>query len=218
MRRRTLLACGGALAAGSLAGCLGPTGAGRRPLSENPVGQGLDQQPRLGPPHSEARLVLVSFQSPACTNCADFHDKTFPDIRREWLRTGTATFFARTAHVGGWAVAAAHALEETRRRTPELYWDLKGWYYENQLDMAEGDVADQTRSFLADDPVDAAAVAEAARTKPHTEALQTDASAFSKGAYVPSTPTTWLFEDGEFVTVVYNQTFDSFVAAAESRG
>lgn len=216
MRRRTVLAGAGVVALGSLAGCLGPTATGKQPLSTNPVGQNLDQQPRLGRPRTETGRTLVMFQSPACVNCADFHERTFPEIRETWVRQGKSTVYARNANVVGWALNAAHALEETRLQAPDLYWTLKSLYYEHQGDLKRGNVADRTRSFLEDEAIDADAVARAARTKPHSSAIEIDKSAFSDGVHVMTTPTTWVFEDGEFVTTVSNQGFDTFVRAIQS--
>lgn len=218
MRRRTVLTCVGGFALGSLAGCLGPTGEGKRPLATNPVGQNLDQQPRLGHPRDETGITLVTFQNPACTNCAAFHTKVFPEIRREWVKRGEATVYARNTQVADWAVGAAHALEETRLRAHDVYWTLKSRYYEHQAEMSKNNVAEKTRSFLADEDVDADAVAGAARTLPHSDAIELDRTAFKSAARVPATPTTWVFEDGEFVTIINNQGFDAFVSAVESHG
>jgi protein-disulfide isomerase len=218
MRRRTVLTCAGSLAIGSLAGCLGPTGAGQRPLATNPAGQHLDQQPRLGPPREETGITLVSFEIPTCANCADFHRRTFPEIRSKWAEQGEATVYARNVQPTSWAVEAVHALEETRLRAPDLYWELKSWYYNNQAPMSKGTVVEKTRSFLADEDVDADAVARAAETKAHPDAIGLDESAYQEAVRIPATPTIFVFEDGEFVTIINNEGFDSFVSAIESHG
>lgn len=216
MRRRTVLAGAGSLAAGSLAGCLGPSGAGKRPLATNPAGQDLDRQPRLGPSHEETGITLVSFQIPTCTNCASFHRRTVPEIRSEWVAHGEATMFVRNVRPTSWAVEAVHALEETRLQAPDLYWTLKTHYYENQGSMSKDNVVEKTRSFLADEAVDADAVAQAAETKAHSDAISLDRSAYQEAVRIPATPTNFVFEDGEFVTIIHNETFDAFVSAIES--
>ena len=223
VRRRQFLAASAGAALVGTAGCLrAASDAGQRPLAENPVGQDLDDQPRLGPHHDETDITLVSFGNPNCGNCADFHAGTLAEIESEWVESGEATLYARTTTVTSWTESAVHALEEARRRAEPAYWTLKGEYYAHQTDLTTDNVVDRTRSFLAesDVSVDADAVAGAARETPHTDAIAADerAANAASGSIGFPTPTTYLFEDGEFVTTLGDPGFEGFEAAVESDG
>jgi len=221
MRRRQFLAATAGAALVGTAGCLrSASDAGKRPLSSNPVGQDLDSQPRLGPHHEETDITLVSFENPNCGSCADFHAGTLDRLKSEWIEPGEATLYARAASVTSWAEAAVHALEAARKRSEPAYWELKGRYFERQDDLTTDNIVERTRSFLdeSDVAVDADAIARAADEKPHTDAIAADEQAASaaSGSVGFPTPTTYLFEDGEFVTTLGDPGFEGFQTVVES--
>lgn len=223
MRRRQFLASATGVVLASTAGCLrSASEAGQRPLSENPVGQNLADQPRKGAHHDETDVTLVEFSNPNCGSCASFHEDTFPTIESEWLATGDATFYSRTPSVTAWAEKAEHALEEARQGDEAAYWHLKDRYFADQDDLTTDNVVAKTRTFLTEADaafaVDPDAVAAAAEEKPHTDALETDERAASdaSGSIGFPTPTTFVFEDGEFVTTLGNVDFEQFETAVES--
>lgn len=225
LSRRAVLAGAAAVAVGGLAGCGSRTTAeaGRRPLPENPVGENLNSQPRLGRPRSETEITLVTFDDPHCSYCAQFHENGFQRIRSEWIEAGRATLYVRGHSVtGGWGLAALHALEAARRRDERAYWQLTDRYFRHQGELTGDALADRTRSFLeeADVAVDADAVAQAAAEKPHTEAIATDERAAEQALSGDgdATPTTFVFEGGEFRTTLGDEDFAAFRAAVESDG
>jgi len=223
--RRAVLAGAVTVAFGGLAGCGSRTTveAGRRPLSENPVGEGLDDQPRLGRPRSETDITLVTFDDPHCSYCASFHENGFRAIESKWVDTGTATLYVRGHSVtGGWGPAALHALEEAYRRDESLYWQLTGQYFGHQDELTGETLVDRTRSFVADaeTTVDADAVARAAADRPHTDAIDADERVAENALSGDgdATPTTFVFEGGEFRTTLGDEDFSAFRAAIESDG
>jgi len=225
LSRRAVLAGAATVALGGLAGCGSRTTAeaGRRSLPENPVGAGLVDQPRLGRPRSETEITLVTFDDPHCSYCAQFHENGFQTVESEWIDTGKATLYARGHGVtGGWGLPALHALEEARRRDERAYWQLTDRYFEHQNELTGDALVDRTRSFVADADVDvdADAVARAAAEKPHTDAIETDERAAEEALSGDgdATPTTFVFEGGEFRTTLGDADFSAFRAAVESDG
>jgi len=223
--RRAVLAGAVTVTLGGLAGCGSRTTAeaGRRPLSENPVGEDLDDQPRLGPHHEETDITLVTFDDPHCSYCASFHENGFQAIASKWVDTGRATLYVRGHSVtGGWGPAALHALEEAYRREESLYWQLTGQYFRHQDELTGETLVDRTRSFVADAAaaVDADAVARAAAEKPHTDAIDADERVAENALSGDgdATPTTFVFEGGEFRTTLGDEDFSAFQAAIESDG
>jgi protein-disulfide isomerase len=225
LSRRAVLASAATVALGGLAGCGSRTTAeaGRRSLSENPAGEDLDSQPRLGRRRSETEVTLVTFDDPHCSYCREFHENGFRTIESEWIDTGRATLYVRGHSVtGGWGPAALHALEEARQRDERAYWDLVDRYFEHQDELTGDALADRTRSFVADADVDvdADAVARAVAERPHTEAVEADERAAENALSGDgdATPTTFVFEGGEFRTTLGAEDFSAFQAAIESDG
>jgi protein-disulfide isomerase len=225
LSRRAVLAGAATVALGGLAGCGSRTTAeaGRRSLPENPVAKNLDSQPRLGRPRSETAITLVTFDDPHCSYCREFHENGFQTIESEWIDTGRATLYVRGHSVtGGWGPAALHALEAARQRDERAYWDLVDRYFEHQDELTGDALAERTRSFVAgaDVDVDADAVARAVAEKPHTEAVETDerAAEAALSGDGDATPTTFVFEGGEFRTTLGDEDFAAFRAAVESDG
>ncbi|MFC4552503.1 MULTISPECIES: DsbA family protein [Halorussus] len=80
-------------------------------------------------------------------------------------------------------------------------WKLIRHYFENQSRFDEGNVLDLTREFLATETdLDADAVVADAAAKKHDDAVQADLSAGEEAGAGSTTPTVFLFRDGEFRT------------------
>jgi len=228
--RRRLLATGGALALGGLAGCAGDVGsnstaeAGENPpLDGHPAANGLGEQPRFGPPPTEAEGVVVAFEDPSCPRCAAFETGTVPKLRE---RLGDRVSFVLRTYpvVYPWGKPATQAIEaafahemeaETtgaETTTPESgpygarqgsvdTWALTRHYFEEQGQFDEGNVFEKTRTFLADETdLDAEAVVADAEAAAYDDAVQTDLSAGEAADVGQTTPTVFLFRDGKFQT------------------
>ena len=84
--RRWLLATGGAIAVGTLAGCLGGNSDGHGCSGEQRT-TSVDPQGDVNAP------VLVEMYSDfSCGHCATFYSDVYPDFRAEFVEPGTAQF------------------------------------------------------------------------------------------------------------------------------
>jgi protein-disulfide isomerase len=201
------------------AGCLGGlSDAGTRRFADNPVAEGIDERPRLGPPRAETPITLVSFDDPSCPSCASLHGGAFEAIRSQWVAEGRATVYSRAYYfVHEWGRSAVNALLETYEREQSAYWALKAAYYEHQADIDSESVLDRTATFLEeiDTAVDAGAVTAAARERTHRSAVAADDQA-GTAAGIDGVPTVFVFHSGEFVTTLRDDGFDAYESAVES--
>lgn len=241
--RRHLLVVGGAAAVGSLAGCIGnlrsevttetDTAAADPLLGGHPAETGLRDQPRLGPPPTEAEGVVVAFEDPSCPRCAAFETETVPKLRE---RAGDRVSFVLRSYpvVYPWGEPATQAIEATFAREMEIKadattteamdgkteqtttsanapygfrqgseatWALVRHYSEEQDRFDAENVLDRTRRFLAEETdLDAEAVVADAEEKAYDDAVQADLSAGQDADVGQTTPTVFLFRDGEFRT------------------
>lgn len=251
-RRRVLSVSATALAAG-LAGCMGGgAGSGGQPtttdsemgttgsksgsgttveslLGGHPSAVGLADQPRLGPPPSEAEGVIVAFEDPSCTRCAAFEKNTVPKIRENlgdsvsfvlrtypivypWGKPATQAVEATFAHEmeaggsgsGGSGEAGGSSGSDTdapgSRQGSVGTWALVDHYFAKQSAFTTDNVFEKTREFLAGETdLDADAIVSDAESKADDDAVQADLAA-GEEAGVNLTPTLYLFKDGEYRT------------------
>ena len=226
LSRRAVLAGTGGLAVSGLAGWLGGlSGAGRgdgaggstttdgtgsgtttagdaRSLEDHPAAAGLESQPVRGPDPSEAEAVIIAFEDPSCPRCRAFEEQTVPQIESELVATGRGSFVFRVYPViYPWGKPATQALESTFARDADAFWALKGHYFAEQSSFDESNVLDRTEAFLAEETdLDAAAVVADAEAKAHDAAVQSDLSAGMEAGAGRTTPTVFLFADGEYRT------------------
>jgi len=207
MRRRSVLA-GIASAASvggvaSLAGCLNlGSGASGASLEDHPASRSMADQPYLGDPPRDAEKLVVAFEDPSCPTCRRFHSSGFQDLQAEIIEPDSASFVYRPYRLTGraWATPAIHAVLETTARERTAAWDLLDFYYDEQSALSSGSIAEDTRDFLAENTeVDADAVVQAAEARAHRSILET-AESDGDEAGVTSTPTFYLFADGQFTT------------------
>jgi protein-disulfide isomerase len=207
--RRSVLAGVGALAGTALAGCLGNgqsggsgTTAGGTPIADHPAGAGLDEQPVKGPDPFESAAAIVAFEDPSCTRCRAFERETVPRIEQGLIEPGQASLvFRGYPVVYEWGGPATHALEATFARDANAFWALKDHYYETQADFDTGNVLQLTEEFLAaETDVDAGAVIDAVETRATDDAVQNDLDAGMNAGAGRTTPTLFLFRDGQYQT------------------
>ena len=196
-------------------------------LGGHPAAAGFAAQPRLGPPPGEATGVVVAFEDPSCPRCAAFERNTVPKIRRNlgdrvsfvlrtypvvypWGKPATQAVeaaFARETEMGETETTADGESATTTGMAPPgsrqgsvATWALIDHYFSNQSAFDEDNVFEKTGAFLASETdLDADAVVADAESKAYDDAVQADLSAGER-AGVSSTPTVFLFRDGEFRT------------------
>jgi protein-disulfide isomerase len=170
---------------------------------DHPAATALAAQPFLGPAPGMAPATIVAFEDPSCYNCRRFNENTFPAIESMLVEPGKASFVYRNfPHAFAWGEPAMQALEATFARGEEPFWALEQHYFTTQEEFSEGNVLDRTEAFLAaETAVDASAIVADAEAKAFDEAIQRDTDA-GETAGVVSTPTFYLFRDGEFLTEV----------------
>jgi len=169
-------------------------------LDTHPAAQGLDAQPTLGP--REATATIVAFEDPSCPRCRAFEQNTVPRIRDELVATGEARFVARTYPViYPWGEPAVQALEATFARSPEAFWGLFEHYFADQDAFSTDNVLPRTEEWLAaNTDLDGAAVVADAEAGAYDDAVQVDLDAGEAAGVGRTTPTVFLFRDGEYVT------------------
>ena len=225
MNRRRFLAATGTVLTAGIAGCAGGQGSGMEDTSttssgdgttmaggdgttttasgaaigEHPAARDLERQPVLG---ELGGNVIVAFEDPSCPRCRAFETDTVPKIRSNLVDTGTAAFVARNYPViYPWGKPATQALEAAFDRSADAFWALNSHYYENQSSFDEDNVLELTAGFLNDETdVDGDAVASDAEAKTFDPAVQADLDAGEVAGAGRTTPTIFLFRDGQYVT------------------
>lgn len=228
MKRRRYLATTGAILTTGLAGCTESLGAGSSddtttesgsdesmdddsmdtttttsggtPLAEHGAGMDIAEQPVLG--DLDTGNVVVAFEDPSCPRCRAFESGTVPKIVSDIVDTGKGAFVSRNYPViYPWGKPATQALEATFARSDDAFWALNSYYYENQSDFGTDNVLTKTATFLNENTdVDGDAVASDAEAKKYDAAVQADLSAGEAAGVGRTTPTIFLFRDGQYVT------------------
>lgn len=225
MQRRRFLATTGAALATGLAGCADTmTGMGENPMSddggatsgsgdskttsggtalaEHPAATGIDAQPVRGDLGDLDGNVIIAFEDPSCPRCRAFETGTVPKIEAELVDTGTAAFVSRNYPViYPWGKPATQALEAAFDRSADAFWTLNEFYYTNQSSFDTENVLSKTASFLNEQTgIDGDAVASDAEAKRFDARVQADLDAGAAADVGNTTPTIFLFRDGQYVT------------------
>lgn len=227
-RTRRQVVTTAALVAAGLAGCTGSTdstdststtggaasdgatdaqnsgGATNEPTTEtldaHPAARGLSDQPSLGP--EDATATIIAFEDPSCPRCRAFERNTVPKLRESLVDTGRARFVARTYPViYPWGEPAVQALEATFARSDGAFWGLFEHYFAEQDAFSTDNVLARTEEWLAaNTDLDAAAVVADAEARAYDDAVQVDLDAGEAASVGRTTPTVFLFRDGQYVT------------------
>lgn len=207
--RRSVLALGAAALAGSLAGCSDDE---QQSFEDHAASDGIADQPTLG--DSAAPATIVGFEDPSCVSCKRFEMETFPTIKRDLIDPGNATFVYRTLDITfPWSKPASQLMASTYAADPEVFWELKDFYYENRDDFETDTVFELTEPFLEESAVDAGSVLDDARNKVHDDWLEANRSA-ADALGISATPRFYLFRDGQFRTEITGpQDYDVFASA-----
>jgi len=101
------------------------------PLAPENIVLGVDDDPLMG--DQKARLVLVEFSDFQCPFCARFVHETFPEIEKDYIKTGKLKYVFRdfpisSAHKDAFkaALAAGCALDQGK------FWEMHDRLFENQ--------------------------------------------------------------------------------------
>lgn len=81
----------------------------------------------------DAKLTIVEYASMTCSHCADFHTKSFPEMRRRYLDTGKARYVLREFPLDPLAVAASML---ARSRGDERYYETVDAFFSTQATWA----------------------------------------------------------------------------------
>jgi protein-disulfide isomerase len=182
---------------------------------DHPALAALAGQPYRGPTPGTAPGLIVAFEDPSCTNCERFNTGTLPKLESELVDPGKASYVYRNfPYAYEWGKPAMQALEATDARSEPAFWKLKTHYFATQSEFSASNVLDRTRTFLASETdLDAAAVVADAEAEEFDAAVRRDIDA-GESAGVVSTPTFYLFREGEFLTEIRGaQSYDVFEQA-----
>lgn len=110
--RRALLAAAASIAIVAAVGALLPIPVlAQKPKgpSEVPVEELMKpgELPELALGPADAKVVVVEYASMTCGHCANFHNKTFPDLKKKYIDTGKIRFIMREFPLDNLAAAAS---------------------------------------------------------------------------------------------------------------
>ena len=202
--RRALLATAAGLAASGCSALDGEPRGNRPVVAEHPATTGLAEVPRLGPEATSAETVVVEFGDPSCPQCARFAERTFPELRSQYVDAGHMTYVWRgLPTVEPWARRAVSVLLATHARDPATFWWLKYMYHEGHTVVTAGDVVERAVDWLAErDDVDGRAVRDDVADGTFADRIETD-ERVAAASDVETVPSFVLFREGEYVTTVF---------------
>ncbi len=85
--------------------------------------------PEMAIGRADAPVTLIKYASLTCPYCREFQRTTFPQLKREYIDTGTVRFILREFPIGFQSGAATIAL---RCAKPERYFELYGKFMAQQ--------------------------------------------------------------------------------------
>lgn len=229
-RRRFLVTGAAGLAVSAFAGCLGVGGSSDgggpdensgTPIAEHAAATAIDAQPSRGPDPLEAPATLIAFEDPSCARCRAFEEEVVPELNSH-IEAGTLAFVARTYPVVyPWGKPATQALEATYARVEDesapaaAFWGLFDHYFATQDAFSEENALSRTETWLAENTdLDAAAVVADAEAKKFDDAVQTDLDAGDAAGADGTTPSLFMFRDGEYRTKAQGSVSYDVVAGA----
>jgi protein-disulfide isomerase len=106
--------------------------AGGREVIENPTLEDVlltGEMPEMSFGRADAPVVIVEYASLTCPHCRNFHLKTYPQLKREFIDTGKVRYVLREFPIGKTSGLATIAL---RCAPPDMYLTLFGKYLDQQ--------------------------------------------------------------------------------------
>jgi len=190
--RRRLLAATGAVAAGTVAGCLGSgSSTGTLTVTE----EELLPRPVRGDP--EAAVTVATYEDFACPHCKDYNLERLPPIVDDYVKPGRVRYEHRDFPIPvdethSWKAAIAARAVQAEASMAE-FWPYVEALFENQDSLSL-----DTYESLADEAgVDASAVRTAAEEETYRPSVKADRVHGVENG-IQGTPT--VFVNGEVVT------------------
>lgn len=169
---------------------------------DHPSAVGVADEPTLGPKPWEAEAAIIVFSDPSCPYCQDFHEKTYPKLKKNLVDPGTVSYVYRTyPKVDPWGETAIYALESVFRRNEAVFWELRDHYYENP---GQSVLTEQTtRQFLEENSdLDVDGVIEDMNQQTYSESVEEDLNAARK-ADMTTIPSYAIITNGEVRTTAH---------------
>lgn len=185
-------------------------------LHDHPAGNGVGTQPVLGD-LSDTSATIIAFEDPSCPRCRAFEEQVVPQIRSNLVEPGKAAFvFRGYPVVYDWGEPACHALEAAFAQSRDGHFTLAEHYFAQQDSFTAENVVERTRQFVeSETSLEAEPIANAAEST-ETEAVQTDLDAGMAAGAGRTTPSVYLFKDGEYLTKASGSvSYDLITAALE---
>lgn len=192
-----------------------PGSANSQELRDHPAGSGLSAQPVLGD-ISGTTATIIAFEDPSCPRCRAFEDEVVPQIRSNLVQPGKAAFvFRGYPVVYAWGEPACHALEAARVQSTAGHFKLAEHYFAEQRSFSNENVVERTRQFVdSETSLEVEPITMAAADRTETEAVQTDLEAGMAAGAGQTTPTVFLFKNGEYLTQASGSVSYDLIAAA----
>lgn len=71
----------------------------RQDSSNNKIEENFSRDFKLG--NANASVTIIEYSSPLCSHCREFHDKVFPAIERDFIKTGKVFYVFRDLPIDG---------------------------------------------------------------------------------------------------------------------
>ncbi len=84
--------------------------------------------------NANAPITIIEYASMTCSHCRDFHTKTLPSVKAEWVDTGKAKYVLRDLP---WDNLAMGMAKTARCAEPNQYYPLVDAYFKNQMTVVK---------------------------------------------------------------------------------
>lgn len=116
------------------------SGAGGREVIQNPTVADImapSPLPEMSWGRPDAPVTIVQYASLTCPHCRNFHEKTYPELKRRLIDTGKVRYILREFPIGKTSGNATIAL---RCAPPDKYLELYGKFMEQQSSWVSQEV------------------------------------------------------------------------------
>lgn len=92
-----------------------------------------------------APVTIIEYASMTCSHCYEFHTKTLPQVKKEWVDTGKAKYVLRDLP---WDNLALGMAKTARCADPAQYYPLVDAFFKNQMAVVRsGDPLEEIKSI-----------------------------------------------------------------------
>jgi protein-disulfide isomerase len=206
-KRRKLLKSIGIVSSIGLSGCLenNPSDDNSSDNITHPSYKNIDKIPYKG--EKEASKKIVAFEDPSCPYCAKFHNNTFPKFEEYFEDESLQYYYRVIPIIKEWSYPASTTLMSIYLNEPEEFWDTIDFYYNTEI--TNNNYNDKIRSYINNNIE--SSVNNLRENRDEAGKIVEENSQIARDSRVSSTPTFFLFEDGEFKnSIVGSQNFSVF--------